>query len=218
MHFNSLRKKLFNSHIEKRSGSALQASDYCKKDGTFEMRGTITVGQGKRTDIDNAVEMIQDGNSMSEIAKAMPSAFVKFNKGFKALKCALVEPRNEVPLVQVFWGPTGTGKSHGARVVFKDSDYYVWTPARGKWWDHYEGQKNIILEEFVGQLPYRYLLSLLDRYDCPIEYKGGSCEFVGTKIIITSPKHPSTWYARDECSELMRRLSQIIEFNEVYKA
>ena len=123
VHFNSLRKKLFNSHIEKRSGTALQASDYCKKEGTFEMRGTITPGQGERTEIDAGVEMIQDANTMAEIAKAMPSVFIKFNKGFKVLKCALVEPRNEVPLVQVFWGPTGTGKSHGARTVFKEDDY-----------------------------------------------------------------------------------------------
>ena len=57
------------------------------------------------------------------------------------------------------------------------------------------------------------LLSLLDRYDCPVEYKGGTSEFCATRIILTSPKHPQDWYCRDECSELMRRISNIELFD-----
>ena len=54
---------------------------------------------------------------------------------------ALVEKRSEVPKVQVYYGATGTGKSHAARDVF--DAYYLWTPARGKRWDHSEGHKHM---------------------------------------------------------------------------
>ena len=42
-----------------------------------------------------------------------------------------------------------------------------------------DGSGGESIEEFTGQLPHRYMLGLLDRYDCPIEYKGGTCDFVG---------------------------------------
>jgi hypothetical protein len=109
-----------------------------------------------------------------------------------------------------------------ARKVMKDKDepYYVRTPAKGKWWDGYAGEKNIIMEEFRGQLPFGYLLNLLDRYDCPVEYKGGTTEFVGTHIIITVPKHPKYWYNcdhQDKVDQLQRRISMSLEFTEVFE-
>lgn len=217
--FNSLKNKLPRAHLEKRHGTAKQASEYCKKDKNFIEVGEISQ-QGKRTDIDNVVELITDGNSMKTIAKLEPKTFVKYNKGFMALKQALIEPRSEKPIVQVYYGPTGTGKSYAARELMKshDIEYYTWTPARGKWWDGYDGHKGVIMEEFRGfnQFGLDYLLVLLDRYECPVEYKGGTCEFVANRIVITSPKHPKDWYENkttDKIDQLLRRIDSIIFFD-----
>lgn len=216
--FKSLKKKLPTAHMENRKGKAAEAADYCKKDGEFFEDGEISK-QGKRSDIERCVELITDGNSLQEVAKLEPNSYVKFHKGFKALKAQLVEPRNTKPIVQVFHGPTGTGKSYAARELMEmaGEPYYVWTPARGKWWDGYDGHKCVILEEFRGQLTLGYLLVLLDRYECPIEYKGGTQEFVATRIVITSPKHPEHWYPMcndsDKIDQLLRRIDHIEEFD-----
>lgn len=232
--FNSLKKKLPKAHFERRNGTSRQAAGYCKK-GTEEnnnyeqyvdepgedfeeiFEAGILSKQGKRNDISRLTDMIADGCTLKEVAKADKPTFVKYHKGFKALQSVLIEPRNCQPEVIVLYGKTGVGKSKQAREIFKDEPYYVWTPQRGKWFDSYEGQTNIIFEEFRGQLPFGMLLSLLDRYECPVEYKGGSIEFVGTKIVITSPLPSKLWYNEsefdnyDKYEQLERRISKEIE-------
>ena len=56
---------------------------------------------------------------------------------------------------------------------------------------------------------------MLDRYDCSLEYKGGEVEFCATKIIITSPSHPSQWYeglanSEGDLDQLTRRITKIV--------
>jgi len=170
--------------------------------------------QGKRSDLDAGCDIIKRGGSMREVADSVPGTFVRYHKGFMALKCQLIVPRNEVPTVTVFYGKTGSGKSRAARVA-TDADRYVWFPQMGKWFDGYVGQSDIIMEEFRGQLPLGMLLSLLDRYDCKVEYKGGIMEFAATNIVITSPIHPREWYEKccneDIWKQLDRRITEIIE-------
>lgn len=220
--FSSLKKKLPRAHIEKRKGTAEQASEYCKKDQSFYESGEISK-QGKRTDIETVIEMVDDGNSNKSIAIAEPVTYFKFHKHINAYRAATLLPRDEVPTVQVFYGATGTGKSHTAREIFHNKNYYVWSPNNLKWWDGYTGQKYIIMEEFRGQLPFSYMLTLLDRYECKVEYKGGIIEFCGIHIIITSPIHPEEWFpnhfsdSADSLNQLLRRITEIKHFNIPYK-
>lgn len=210
--FKSLKKKLPTAHIERRNGTPLQASNYCKKDGNFYENGTIS-NQGKRTDIDDLIELINDGNTNKQIAKTKPAGFFKFHKHINAYRCAMLEPRSTKPNVTVFYGLTGTGKTARAKIALKDTDYYTWGPEKKHWWDGYTGQKHVLMEEFRGQLPFGYMLRLLDRNDFSVEYKGSSCEFVATTIILTSPKHPTEWYRNtddwDNIDQLLRRIDTI---------
>ena len=208
--FNTIKKKLPTAHIEQKSPNSTpeQAAEYCKKDGDYQEWGEMTT-QGKRTDIEACTEMITSGAKLRSVAKAHPVQYVKYYKGFQALKTILIEPRIEVPTVIVLYGKTGTGKSRKARELTNDP--YVWGPEQLHWFDGYEGQKDCIFEEFRGQLPLGTMLRLLDRYDCKVQYKGGMVEFAATKIVITSPKHPLEWYedsASDKIDQLMRRISE----------
>ena len=207
--FTTIKKKIPRAHLETRKGTPQQAADYCKKDGDFTEIGEIS-NQGKRSDIETACDMIIEGKKMKEVALARPSTYVKFHKGLHAFKSIILEPRNEVPHVTVLYGKTGVGKSRTARELL--TDYYTWGPEQDKWFDGYEGQKQVLLEEFRGQLPFGMILRLLDRYDCKVQYKGGMIEFVANKIVITSPKHPTEWYeslGTDKIDQLLRRITEI---------
>ena len=127
------------------------------------------------------------------MAQQHPTVFVKMHRGLEALQHRIEGKRNSEPTVTVLYGDTGTGKSRRARELCPD-DVYIWHPQQASWFDGYEGQKNVIFEEYRGQLPFGFLLSLLDRYDCRVQYKGGSAQFRATNIIITSPVAPRDWY------------------------
>jgi len=202
------------AHIEPAIASDASNYDYCTKDDNLFFEYGTRKKQGKRNDIHSACQMIQEGHSMKEVALSNPVPYVKYHRGFEKYKSLMIEPRNEMPEVIVLYGLTGTGKSRTARQMLPDA--YVWGPEQGKWFDGYEGQEECIFEEFRGQLPFGMLLRLLDRYDCRVETKGSTIQFVATKIVITSPVHPNYWYqmfesSDDKIDQLLRRVKEVKE-------
>jgi len=212
------------THLEDRKGTAQEASDYCKKDNKYTEEGTISK-QGHRTDLDRVIHDVESGYSMRNVAKNNPAEYIKYHKGIEKYKNLLIEPRNWETEVIVLYGKTGTGKSRKARELC--NNYWVWTPQRGSWFDGYEGQEDVIMEEYRGQLPLGMMLSLTDRYECPVQVKGGMVEFCPKRIVITSPKHPKDWYedcgspkhpkdwyedcGNDKIDQLLRRVTNVTE-------
>ena len=207
--FSTVKNKMPRAHIEKRYGTADQAAAYCKKDGDFKEIGEISQ-QGKRTDLDTVIDLVKTKKRMRDVMDACPREYIKFHRGIEKLQKGLIEPRNGVPEVKVWWGPTGSGKTMRAK-EWLGSDHWTWAPANGKWFDGYEGQEAVLFDEFRGQLPFGQLLNLLDRYDCSVEFKGGMCQFRGLRIAITSPKPPCKWYKDldedDRQDQLLRRIT-----------
>jgi len=233
-----IHKKMDNCHAQARRGTPEQAAKYCKKgeqpheewveekdEGPNYGKNAVVVEwgeisqQGKRNDISPTCDMIKEGKTMREVAIDHPEIFVKYHKGLIALQSILIQPRNEVPTVTVLIGGTGTGKSRHARELV-DTPRYVWHPQQSQWFDGYAGEQNCIFEEFRGQIPFGMLLSLLDRYDCKVQYKGGMVEFASTNIVLTSPIHPKDWYKQDDLSkhdkidQLLRRITKIVDLDE----
>lgn len=205
-----LKKLHETAHWEKTK--CAQDSLYCMKKDSEILINVNNRAQGARKDITDAVDCLKSSKSLKRVAQEHPETFLKFHKGLQALQQILIEPRNQQPTVTVLVGPTGSGKSRKAKELCNNP--WIWTPTREKWFDGYAGQTDVIFEEFRGQLPFGMLLSLLDRYDCPVQYKGGSTEFAATNIIITSPTRPEEWYSNDgsdKIDQLMRRVTSIEE-------
>lgn len=112
----------------------------------------------------------------------------------------------------VFHGPTGTGKSMRA---WEEGtlDAYPKDP-RSKFWCGYNGQTNVIIDEFRGGIDISHLLRWLDRYPVNVEIKGSSVCLQASHIWITSNLRPELWYPDldpETLAALLRRLV-VVEF------
>lgn len=101
-------------------------------------------------------------------------------------------PSPRVSKTFVFWGPTGTGKSKRAWEEAGPGAYIK--NSRTKFWDGYQGQTNVIIDEFRGGIDISYLLTWLDVYPCRVEVKGSSIALSATNFWICSNIPPERWY------------------------
>lgn len=213
----AMMKMLGNCWCDIRKGTRDQARAYCmdrKKKGVvlespvFEF-GTWGKGQGNRTDIDQAVAC----KSVAEIKAKYPAIYVRYFKGFEKLFLPDASRDWEMK-IDVFWGPTHSGKTHVARQLMKDSPTYWKMP--GKWFDGYTGQENVIWDDFNymhKDLNDKFMLRLFDKYPLIVEPKGSTVNFVAKWIILTCDSHPRDWtYNEKDQAQLMRRINRIVEF------
>lgn len=202
IHFNSIKEYMPKAHIEKALGSPEQNYNYCSKDGDFEEFGELPK-QGRRNDLEVATDFLKE-HSLLETAIEFPGIYVKFSKGLISFKNMITKDRTEKPKVIWIWGKTGTGKSKMACT----GEHYIKDGTM--WWDGYNNEERIIIDDFDGKWPYRDLLRLLDRYKYQGQVKGGYIKINSPEIYITCDKPPKRFWAGDELKQIMRRIDDII--------
>lgn len=189
MRFNNIKSKIANRiHLEKANGTDEQNQIYCKKGGEVFEKGS-PVGQGKRSDLAAVVDSIQSGTeSIQELAKLHAVAFIKYHTGIKRYLQLTkpVSPRMYKTWVYYYWGPTGTGKSSRALKEATEIEGGIYYKPRGLWWDGYQQQDNVIIDDFYGWIKYDEMLKIMDRYPYKVQVKGGFEEFTSRRIWITS--------------------------------
>ena len=118
-----------------------------------------------------------------------------------------------MPDVYWLWGDAGADKSRMARAVLATNTYCK--PPDSKWFDGYDGQEVLILNELrKSTFTYSYLLDMLDRYEFRVEVKGGDVPLLAKVIIITCSKaHATLWAelggtANENLQQLTRRIRQ----------
>jgi hypothetical protein len=157
--------------------------------------GVAAHGQGKSHKLEEAVDILRRTRSLAEVAEQMPVTFIQHHRGLERFLQITTHARARAPTVYVYWGTTGTGKTHEAIEKFKalGIDYYVKSP-NTKWFDGINGHKGLLIDEFNGGAPIEDVLRWLDKYECGVEVKGGSAQLTATTIIITSNIEPRDWY------------------------
>jgi len=221
--FTAVKKICGSAHWEPRQGTHAQAKAYCMKEesrlaGPWEI-GAEKDNQGQRNDLAAIGAMVKAKKTNWEITESIGASASKFAKNIAFLRFVDMESSSDRQLqgvkVITLYGASGMGKTYAAvNFIAGGKDYYICESPSHKdskvWFDGYEGQTCLILDDFDGSFcSFRYILRLLDKYKLKIEIKGGFSWAVWTTVVITSNIHPSSWYASAvDASPLQRRLTQ----------
>lgn len=163
--------------------------------------------QGKRSDILAVMEMAMDGKSEDDIMDAFPTVYFHHAHKIRNIiartqaknRAKLVDTGGGEPTVTIYWGKSGVGKTR--RIYQKHGAMAVYAPLvqdRTIWWEGYNGQKVLLLDDFDPEsMKLPLLLKLCDRYAVQLPVKGGSMTANFEYIYFTSNKDPMTWYHWD---------------------
>jgi len=115
---------------------------------------------------------------------------------------------NKIETVTILYGAAGTGKTTTATTMFPGLKYYIKDSTSGKWFDGITREDEVlIIEEMDGtNVTIRTLLQLTDIGKSPprVEVKGDSVMGNWKHVIITSNRHPMTWYEHTFLREPVR--------------
>jgi hypothetical protein len=219
--FNTVRN-VMKCHIEKRRGTAKQASDYAKKDGDFFEHGEIS-NPGKRNDLlrlrDAAVANIPEEDIIDD--DSLMPIYGRFSRLYDRMRQLKAPDRKEKTRLVIYYGPPGTGKSH--RVLQESPKVYYKDLSTPVYWDGYDGQSDVVMEDFRGEVSLTQMLRICDKYPLQVQCKGSRVKFNARTLYITSNLHYHDWWNSTQkgydisiCA-FERRIDVIEEMNEVYR-
>ncbi len=211
-------------HCEIRRGSREQCDGYLNKQGQFrEIINLRRLRPGKRTDLDDLYDMIEDGATLFDCYREHFGTTVRCYRGLReyiALRDTIQSTQTifDPPEVIVYVGPSGSGKSWRCSTDpdYMESGYRFSIQMDSKiYFDGYNNQKTIWFDEFSGRtLPFTTFCQLADKFAGRYETKGGSVLISGIKkILISTIQFPHLWWAGSErfntdTEQLYRRLTK----------
>jgi hypothetical protein len=203
-------------HLEKAKGSPEQNRRYCSKEEDFEEFGICPKGRGARNDLAAALAAVKEGATRRVLIEEHLTAYSRAHRVLGEAMLLYAPTRNWTPDVRVYFGETGIGKT---RKAFEETEQAPYMHSGGTWFDGYDGQPDVIFDDFGGsEFKLTYLLKLLDRYPMRVPVKGGFASWVPRRIWITSNYSPKEWFpnAKEEhVKALLRRFAKVVRFRRL---
>lgn len=191
----------------------------CKDVDVYCSKGEIIIDvnngcQGSRVDIAATYAAAKAGKRLRDFLDMEPSW--QQIQIFQKAAAIYSVPRELPDGLEFLWfhGATGTGKS---RTAFAYDGAYV-KGSTGKFWDGYDGQETVIIDDVTDDSPYfdkSTWLRITDRYPVPLEIKGATVQAQFKRLIVTSNLTPKQFWDRmewDFYSAFERRITEIREF------
>lgn len=216
--FNTLKKWVTKTHITVAKGTSEQNRAYCSKDGNFTEIGTMPK-QGRRTDIAEFRDAILAGMTEEELIMEFPNEMARFDRFYQRCRNIVLKKEaklmNEVEVV-VIEGKPGIGKTKYVYDSENIDDVYKLETGDGSdkslFWDGYNGEPVILIDDFNDNFKIDYMLRLLDRYPMKLNIKGGYTWKTAKRIYITCNTPVKNWYpyeSNDHREGIFRRITKI---------
>jgi len=222
-------KKLFSGNTSQRTHWDIALGDgesnrvYCSKSNDFFEKGVMMAtkkGGAKANKLGEKLDAlkaaIDEGKNLRDCFDQDFGTAVRYHSGLAKYHSMISLGDRGKPRVEVLIGTTGVGKTryvHDFAKWFHEGEIYVHGDSP-KFFDGYCGQECVLFDDFRGDIPFAYMLRLLDRYAMRVQVKGGSVSWRPTRIFITSNVKPNAWYPHDELAPLLRRLDRVYELTE----
>lgn len=183
------------------------AIDYCGKEDT-RIDGPWTKGklpsQGNRTDLLVTKEIIDRGGTIEDCFEASYGSMVRYHRGVQMYY--QIKNKNKKrewqTVCYVYYGDAGTGKTEAAKEecrVWGGGTYWLTLEGGtfGKvWWDGYNGEENVVIDEFNCQLKFTDFKRLIDSSPLTVPIKGGMVPFLAKRVWFLSNTPPNDWYMK----------------------
>lgn len=209
-----VREVLPNTYGEPKKGTDEEAIAYCSKMES-KVGETFIWGElkthGARNDLVASRAMVKETGKMRDVVDVAPNyQSVQICRTWLSYHEVKRSWKSEV---WWFWGPTGSGKSRTAMEMADEDD--VWLSGKNlKWWEGYDGHKDVILDDFRGDFcTFHELLRILDRVPFSVECKGGSRQLLARRIFVTCPFEPRYAYkdrTTEDIGQLLRRIEHVV--------
>lgn len=210
--YSEIKSRFLNNrvHIEDAKGDWLQNYTYCTKDNEFTEIGKVK-NPGKRNDISTLKELVKKNYSMNELLDYTKS-YQHIRILEKLFQYKQLSGNYLMKNVYYVYGKSGSGKtSYVYSQINKDN---FWRNNNNLlWFDGYDNQQDIIIDEFRENFcEFSFLLQLLDNYEIKVPIKGGFVIWKPRNIYITSTKAPWELYASqdEDMFQLYRRITKLI--------
>lgn len=243
--WQAVRNKMRGAWVAPAKGNPQHNVDYISHTGAHIakpglIQGPWTYGDmvvmGQRTDIEGLVEDIKSGSSVKQLAVNHTATMLKyFGNAQKLVGVLGAKKRDWMTELYIYTGVAGSGKSHSAfeeaKQYLADNNidevpYYLMVPAKGEpvWWQDYNGESVVIIDDFYGTIGLDYFKRLIDKYPMKINMKNGSAEFLARRVYITSNQGWRSWWGTDLLTNaqnedaITRRITVDKHFGERYAA
>lgn len=160
-----------------------QAVAYCKKEET-RVSSPVEVGSFDQPQEDVCMVTLVKRQRVSSILEDQPRLWRSLRQ-LTDLRQLFSLPRREVTQGLLFVGKTGSGKTRTASLISDFVGDTYWQDC-SQWWNGYDGQELVIIDEFRGQFDASTMLRLLDRTPYKVPVKGGYVNFASKAIVMTS--------------------------------
>lgn len=222
--FDRVKKLIPTAHIEFCKGTCQQNRDYIRKEGkylhdpktatnlkdTFEEFGEMPIErQGTRSDLQDMIDMITQGQSTAEMIKSYPNFMLQIDK-IEQTRQIILEDKYKRTFrnmeVKYIYGTAGSGKTRGVMEKYGFENVYRVTDYIHPF-DGYAGQDVLVFEEFRSSLKIGDMLNYLDGYPLQLPCRFQNKQACFTKIFMISnvsldlqyvelqKEQPETWKA-----------------------
>lgn len=147
-------KTLLGEQCHNELTNSEETLNYVWKDETSQGRrwewGSLPFNRNRRADWEEVWSLAKQGKFEDIPANIRVNSY----NSLKKIAMDNMKPEGIEKDVKVYWGPTGVGKS---RKAWDEAgwDAYPKAPTT-KFWDGYQGQENVVMDEFFGQIEVRF--------------------------------------------------------------